>query len=339
MGRPGSEDKPMGVWEYRKHLEEKEVPGWMAAAVLAVVEDFSAFLDGAGKAESDAGMPEAEQFAGRLIAGGRNTPENFATLRDYAGFSGNRNLHVAWIELMDCRNALDVLAGEIEGRHGRGARETVFPAPPPPLGAGERERCAYTRGLTERMQAALSPAKRREAWFHVRHGIPAGHWAAGDAADREKFNRCGEIDAFLDLKRRERDDLLTRLRDERKLWYTVEITDEVLEFVRSDPEMEGGRREGDKIFITKIPYNAVRYLRETDPVRKRYWACHCPLVRRSILDGRPISAEICHCSLGHASHYLAGLGRELRGEVLESVLHGDPRCRFVFHLPPGLVSS
>ena len=329
----------MGVFAYRKHLLEKGTPGWIAAAVLGVLEDFSAFLDGAGKAESAAGMPEAQQFARRLIADGRNTKENFSTLRDYAAFSGNRPLYVAWIELMDCHGALDVLAGEIESRHGRKTREAVFADPRPPLGADEIERCAYTRGLTERMAARLDLAQRREVWFPVRHGIPAERWKAGDAADREKFLRCGDIDSFLELKRRERDALLTGLRDRNELWYTVEITDEVLEFVRSDPEMEGGRREGEKIFITKIPYNAERYLRETDPVRKRYWACHCPMVRQAILDGRPISAEICHCSLGHASHYLAGLGCELRGEVLESVLAGDPRCRFVFRLPEGFASS
>lgn len=70
--------------------------------------------------------------------------------------------------------------------------------------------------------------------------------------------------------------MLTRLRDEDKLWYTVEINDEVLDFIKSDPEMEGGKRKGDKIYITKVPYNAVRYLHETDPKMKRYYACHCP---------------------------------------------------------------
>ena len=37
--------------------------------------------------------------------------------------------------------------------------------------------------------------------------------------------------------------------------------------------------------------------------------------------------------LGHASHYLAGLDQELIGEVLESAVKGDTRCRFVFYLP------
>jgi hypothetical protein len=66
---------------------------------------------------------------------------------------------------------------------------------------------------------------------------------------------------------------------------------------------------------------------------KRYYACHCPLVREAILQDQPVSSEVCDCSLGHASHYLAGLDQELRGEVLESAVKGDTRCRFVFYLP------
>lgn len=34
-----------------------------------------------------------------------------------------------------------------------------------------------------------------------------------------------------------------------------------------------------------------------------------------------------------ASHFLAGLGIRLKGEVLESAAKGDTRCRFVFYLP------
>jgi hypothetical protein len=111
------------------------------------------------------------------------------------------------------------------------------------------------------------------------------------------------------------------------------IDDETLEFIKRDPEMEGGRREGNKIYITKVPYHPLRYLHETDNKLKRYYTCHCPLVREAILEDQWVSPEVCNCSLDHASHYLAGLGIELKGEVLESAIKGDTRCRFVFYLP------
>jgi hypothetical protein len=321
--------------EYAVHLRAFGVPEPAVIHQSELAGDWRRFLETAGAADaSAAGAPEAGQFARRLIAEGRNTPVNFSALADYSAWLGNRKAQVAWIELADCHNALEVLAGEIQRRFGGEMRNAIVPAALPPLGADEKERSAYTRGVARRMEERISAVKAQAAWFQVQHGIPPESFQTGEAADRGKFRQSGSIDAFLDLKRRERDEMLTGLRDGNELWYTVQITDAVLEFVKNDPEMEVGRREGDDIFVSKIPYNAVRYLAETDPVRKRYYACHCPLVRQSILDGNPISADVCHCSLGHASHYIAGIGREFRGEVLESVLRGDLRCRFVFHLSP-----
>jgi hypothetical protein len=322
----------MNLEAYERFLRGQGFTEGKLADRLALIGDFGRFLESTGEKDFEAaGKAEAEKFARVLIRGGGNTLDNFSALSDYAGWAGRRPLHVAWIELMDCHNALAVLAAEIERSHGKEMRDKIFADPLPPLGADEKERAAYTRAMTGRMAGALSVDRARRAWFTVQHGIPAGDWRGSDAQDREKFLRSGDVDEFLALKRRERDALLTRLRDEGGLWYTVEITDAVLEFVRSDPEMEGGRREGESIYITKIPYNAVRYLQETDPKLKRYYACHCPLLRQAILDDQPISPDVCHCSLGHASHYLAGIGRAFRGEVLESAVRGDPRCRFVFH--------
>ena len=96
--------------------------------------------------------------------------------------------------------------------------------------------------------------------------------------------------------------------------------------------METGYREGDRIFITKVPYNLKGYLHEKDINMKRYYTCHCPLVREALLDNSKIPPEICNCSLGHASHYFAGLNMEMKGEVLESAVKGDTRCRFVFNI-------
>jgi hypothetical protein len=324
----------MKTGEYRQYLQWRGVSDDAIERQMAIVGDFAQFLTDLGSKEAAAATEkeQVEMFARKLIAEGRNTLENFSLLRDYANWLGQRKLYVALLELMDCHNALGVLADGIEKRHGREVRDRIFSKRLPPLGAGENERCAYTRRIMKQMAPQLAPEEAREAWFQVQHGIPADAWRESDMAEKEKYRRGGDIDKFLDLKRRERDALLTRLRDEDRLWYTVVIDDEVLEFVKGDPEMEVGRREGAKIYISKIPYNAVRYLHEDDAKLKRYYACHCPLLREAILKDQPVSLDACNCSLGHASHYLAGLDQELRGEVLESAIKGDTRCRFVFYL-------
>ena len=325
----------MKIEGYREYLQGQDVSADAIEKQMAIIGDFVESLTDLGLKETaaSAGKDEVDRFARKLIAEGRNTLEYFSLLRDYANWLGHRKLYVALVEVMDCHNALEVLADEIEKRHGREVRDRIFSETLPPLGADEKERCAYTRTIMKQMAQQITPEETRDAWFQVQHGIPADVWRKSDRADKEKYRQCGNIDEFLDLKRRERDTLLTRLRDEDKLWYTVVINDEVLEFVKSDPEMEVGRREGDKIYISKIPYNAIRYLHETDAKMKRYYACHCPLLREAILKDQPVSPDACNCSLGHASHYLAGLDQELKGQVLESAIKGDTRCRFVFYLP------
>ena len=323
----------MKIEEYGEYLRGQNIAVDAIEKQMTIIGDFITFLTDLGLKETSVGKEEVERFAQKLIAEGRNTLENFSSLCDYTDWLGTRKLYVSLVEVMDCHNALEVLADAIEGRHGREVRDRIFRKTLPPLGAGEEERCAYTRTIMEELAQQITPEETRDAWFQVQHGIPANVWRKRDMTNKEKYRQSGNIDEFLNLKRQERDTLLTRLRDENKLWYTVEINDEVLEFVKSDPEMEVGRREEDKIYITKVPYNAVRYLHETDATMKRYYACHCPLLREAILKDQPISPDVCYCSLGHASHYLAGLDQELKGEVLESIIKGGTRCRFVFYLP------
>ncbi len=337
MGKKGAFTQ---VDAHRQHLHELGHTDDDIARRMGMIAEFQTVVAGPdGGIPSTAGRKEVEGFARLLVEQGRNTVAAFSALRDYADWLGHRSLTVASSELMDCHNALDVLASVIDKDHGRRVRDRVFPEPPPPLGADEESRSRFTRAATGRMERTLSREGARAAWFQVQHGIPAEAWKRSDAADRATYLRCADIDEFLAVKRAERDELLTRLRDEQKPWYTTEIDDEVLEFVKSDPEMEVGRREGNEVFITKTPYNAVAYLHEKDPTKKRFFACHCPLLREAILAGQPISADACTCSLGHASHYLAGLGEQLEGEVLESVLQGDDRCRFVFRLPSAIVAA
>jgi len=222
-----------------------------------------------------------------------------------------------------------VLADEIEERHGREICDRIFREALPPWEPMKRRDAPILERLRNEWRNSSLPKKRVLPGFKFSTGFLPTFWRKRDMADREKYRQCGSIDEFLDLKRRERDILLTRLRDEGKLWYTVVINDQVLEFIKSDPEMEVGRREEDKIYITKVPYNAIRYLQETDPKMKRYYACHCPLVREAILkiSGSPqmfvSAAWPCQPLFGRT-----GPGDQ-RGNSRER-RQGRYRCRFVF---------
>ena len=199
----------MKIEGYREYLQGRDIPADAIEKQISIIGDFVTFLTDLGLKETTAGKEEVERFARRLIADGRNTLENLSSLCDYADWLGHRTLYVALIEVMDCHNALEVLADEIEERHGREVRDRIFREALPPLGADEKERCAYTRTIMGRMAQQITPEETRDAWFQVQHGIPADVWRKRDMTNKEKYRQCGNIDEFLDLKRRERDAMLT----------------------------------------------------------------------------------------------------------------------------------
>ena len=128
---------------------------------------------------------------------------------------------------------------------------------------------------------------------------------------------------------------LEKLRDEDKLYFTQEITDEVIGYVKGHPEISGGVRDENIIYETKIPYMAKEYLPETDERMKRYYYCHCAWVRESLRTGDVnVSPTFCYCSAGfHKRPYEVIFGQPLRAEVIDTVLDGGTCCRFAIHLP------
>ena len=103
--------------------------------------------------------------------------------------------------------------------------------------------------------------------------------------------------------------------------------------------MGGGRRVGDIVYETKIPFLTRQYLAERDPVLKRYYACHCPWVRESLRrQSTRLVEDFCYCSGGfHKKVFEVIFAQPLKVDVLESALKGNLRCRFAIHLPEELV--
>jgi len=95
-----------------------------------------------------------------------------------------------------------------------------------------------------------------------------------------------------------------------------------------------GVRDGDIIYVTKIPYMAKKYLREKDPKKKRYYACHCGWVREAIKSDRKISPNFCYCSAGFEKRVWDVIFcQDVKADVLQTVLGGDLICKFSIHIP------
>lgn len=122
--------------------------------------------------------------------------------------------------------------------------------------------------------------------------------------------------------------------DQNKVWFEQTITQATVDFVASNQELLSAIHLDEVLYLTKIPYDPDAYLKETDPIKKRYYACHCPFAREAILKGKPtISKNWCYCSAGFEKlHFETIMDKPLKVDVLQSALQGDPTCRFAIHL-------
>lgn len=198
--------------------------------------------------------------------------------------------------------------------------------------------CKTMREFMRRFDSMTDTETAKVILTNVRHGLKHSQfdWA------REKFAESGyNIDTFIENKYKEDVEYFTHLRDTGGDFYGQPIAKEVYDFIFEQGILTDKARKGAEIHITGFPYDMVNYIKETDERKKRYYACHCPFARESILtEGAEVSKTLCFCSLGHAKvMWEAVLNVELDGEVVQSVLGGDLICKYVIYLPDEIVKK
>lgn len=99
-----------------------------------------------------------------------------------------------------------------------------------------------------------------------------------------------------------------------------------------------GRREGNVIISIKMPYDWAGYWAEKDLEMKKFHYCHCPRIRDILKDNKePITKTYCLCGGGfYKSIWEHILDKQMKVEVLQTIMQGDPVCQFAVHLPEGV---
>jgi hypothetical protein len=277
-----------------------------------------------------------QAFVDLLLTEGANSYENLIALARYGRFCKNDILYVAILELLDGAEAFEGFNHKVGEVLGPEKCDAIFDNNAiPPLGISNRNKAQLTRAVMDRL-IHLADA---ETFPHIFSGSFRDLQDAYYEEDRRQYWEINDIDRYIETKRSEFIALLERILAEGGLFFSQEITQEVVDFVRADPEISLGVRQGNTLYVTKIPYLTKLYLAEIDPEMKRYYACHCPWARESLRSGEmPVSARFCQCSAGfHKKSWEVIFGIPLHADVLESALQGDIRCRFAIHLPEDAV--
>jgi hypothetical protein len=335
---PGEARRGMDRDGFTAYLKERNYTDETIGEAIAIAEGFESFLAESGRPMEPASEATGTThlFSKRMIERGINTWDNYVALLRYGRFIGNDAVFTASLELIDGAEALERLYEKLADENGDDVRDEIFEGIElPPLGTPNDEKPALMGAVIRRLEASLGPGTcvglLKDSLRYL-----DDQWFLDQKA---MYEEAGGIDAYLDRKGRDFIAELEKHRDEGSFYFSQPITDAVIDYVIAHPEIRSGVRDGNRILEAKIPHQAVKFLEATDAAEKAYRYCHCPWAKESLRDGPSTVPPIfCNCSAGfHKKPYEVIFGQPLRAEVLESVLAGDPWCKFAIDLPDGVV--
>ncbi len=325
--------------KFKQRLIDKENPPEVIEDAMKVLEDFYSFIDIKGKTITEIESEDFYEFSEELIKQKRNKSLAYEVLIGYGRFIENQKLIIWGLEVIDGGEVMDNLYKRLEEEFGKDFRDEIFAdIDVPPLGIRPQEKPEYTKKLISRLESKVD-AKTCERFLAKGLRDPYTEWRK---PDRERFLNSKNIDEFLEQKRERFIENLEKLRDEGTLFYTQEVNDEVVEYAKTHPGIEGGIRKGNILKVNKIPYETLKYLHAKDKKMKAYHYCHCPWARESILDETidKIPSVFCNCSGGYYKNYWEiVLGQPIEVKTVKTVIGGDSICEFDVYLPEEIVKD
>jgi hypothetical protein len=331
MARPGGRSE-LKENAFRSYLKGRKLSATTIESSVAAVREFEKYLKKRRITLKSAGLDALRDYISLLIEENQNSKDRLVAIARYCYFAKKNDLYIYFTGLLGASDVLPAIGERLATIAGKAAQRRVFDdLKMPPLGSPQDSYPKLTKTILDRMEAELPAPTCRDILTWNYHNVPVE--AFKDS--KERFEKAASVDEYL---KREHEGLIKELEDcmtEGRPWFEQEITPEVVEFVRGNQEICTGLRQGDKVYLTKIPYAPKQFLKEKDPTMRKYYACHCQLVRTALRDGKlKIPATFCYCSAGFEKlHFDAIFDEPVEVELLETPLKGDARCRFAIKIP------
>jgi len=319
---------------FRRYLQKRNQDSKDIASSVEAVKDFEEYLKMKKYTLESATVDVLKQYISQLIRESKNSEDRFIAIARYCYYIKKNDLYVYLVSILGAANVPHEIGKRLGTIAGEEIRHSVYRGIKfPRLGAPQDDYPEVTKKILARMKAELPATKCREIMTWNYHKVPAAVFE--DC--KKRFEKSKSIDEYLRGEHKRLVGELEGCMKKGRLWFEQEITPEVLEFVKNNQEINTGIRRGDRIFKTKIPYAPKQFLEEKDPVMRRYYSCHCQLVRTAIRKGTPkISPTFCYCSAGYEKlHFDVIFEQNVEVELLETLLKGDSRCRFAIKIPKG----
>ena len=318
--------------EFRERLQARGLNQEVVNSSVAALEEFEDYLTKNGKSFQSLDLDDVKRYVSLLIKERRNSEQRLEAIARCLAFLKKNDELIYLLGTTGAYNVLPDIGDRLASIAGEKARHRIFERfGLPAFGSPQDMFPPLTARIMKRMEEELPPATCKQILTWNYHGIPAE--AFQDA--KKRFEKASSIDEYLEGEHKILVNVMEDCVKQGGIWYEQQITPPVVDFVKANQEITTGVRNGEWIYVTKIPYAPVQFLAEKDPVKKRYYACHCQLARTAIRDGKPkISPTFCYCSAGFVKvKFDTVFGEPVEVQLLESALKGDIRCRFAIKIP------
>jgi predicted hydrocarbon binding protein len=329
----------MKLIEFENHLKEINFDKERMKVAIDLIKELCDFLEKDDKKPQDCGYEDLYAFSERMIKNKINEYDNYIHILRYAKFINNEELTIATMEIVDGAEMMENFSQRLERRYGKLIRDTVFwDIGVPPLGMHPKERPKLTMTLIERLIENIGESQAKK---FLNEGL-RDQYTDWYKMARDTYLEAGTLDNFLEIKRQDFQHTLKKHMEEKSLFFTQIIDDEVINYVNEHPTVESGIRDGNILSVSKIPYMTKQFLdakRNNDSTKMKYYYCHNPWFREGIKDKDvEINPICCQISCGYYKDYWEGvLDSPVEVELTGSVLLGDESCNFDIRLPDDVV--
>ena len=328
----------MDLKGFEEFLNEKNIKNKSIDEAKSIIEDFYNFIIEKEHNEKDFNYENFREYSNYLIEQNRNTFDNYIHIYRYGWYKKNNDIIIGSTEAIDGDEVIKNFSKKLKENFGEELRDEVFAdIEIPPLGLDPKKKPRITKILIDRF---LSKIDHEKCQKFLADGL-RDKYTESYRKSRTLYLESENFDDFLKKRKENFIETLETHKNEGKLFFTQEITDKVIYYIKNNPMIESGRREDNKLYFTKIPYMTKEFLEETDKEMKKYYYCHCPWVREALKDKSKkediVDPIFCNCSGGYFKNYWeAVLDEPVTIDVVKSVLQGDDECQFVLNLPENI---
>ncbi len=317
-----------------KYLKQQNVQDEQIQRFLELLEEFKEVLEKESINLESIPKGKILEYTERMVISSKEKVLDYIrALFNYANFAKKYDYVIELIDIVEAYNAMDNLYLRVAEKHGEEIRDKIFrDIDIPPLGVDPDEKPKTTELVMNRLETILGEEKTVELLAPCLHGRPIDPIKK----DREDFLKIGDIDEFLRIKKQEFVQRLEKHAQEGTLEYAQYVNDDVVKYVKDSNTITPGIRDGNKIIVTKIPYQMESFLNTDDNRMKRYYSCYCAWVRGAIKKGeeKDISPNFCHCSAGFFKQYWDIIfDQSVKVVPIETPLTGALECKFAVYIP------